>query len=80
MDLRIQGGRVFTGGRLEPVSLHLAGEGGAITALGSDAGAARTLEVAGSMVLPGIVDIHGDAFERQIMPRPGVSFPLAMAL
>ena len=30
---------------------------------------------AGSMVLPGIVDIHGDAFERQMMPRPGVAFP-----
>jgi alpha-D-ribose 1-methylphosphonate 5-triphosphate diphosphatase len=31
-------------------------------------------------VLPGIVDIHGDAFERQIMPRPGVSFDHAIAL
>ena len=30
--------------------------------------------------LPGIVDIHGDAFERQIMPRPGVMFPVAAAL
>src|SRR5262249_33671666 len=35
---------------------------------------------AGALVLPGIVDIHGDAFERQIMPRPGVSFPIGMAL
>ena len=31
-------------------------------------------------MLPGIVDIHGDAFERQIMPRPGVHFPLDVAL
>jgi alpha-D-ribose 1-methylphosphonate 5-triphosphate diphosphatase len=31
-------------------------------------------------VLPGIVDIHGDAFERQVMPRPGVGFPLDVAL
>jgi len=23
------------------------------------------------LVLPGIVDIHGDAFERQLQPRPG---------
>jgi alpha-D-ribose 1-methylphosphonate 5-triphosphate diphosphatase len=27
------------------------------------------------MVLPGIIDIHGDAFERQIQPRPGIDFP-----
>jgi alpha-D-ribose 1-methylphosphonate 5-triphosphate diphosphatase len=31
-------------------------------------------------VLPGIVDIHGDAFERQMMPRPGVDFPFDVAL
>ena len=32
------------------------------------------------LALPGIVDLHGDAFERQIMPRPGVMFPVAAAL
>ena len=32
------------------------------------------------LVLPGIVDIHGDAFERQIMPRPGTLFPLDIAM
>jgi alpha-D-ribose 1-methylphosphonate 5-triphosphate diphosphatase len=31
-------------------------------------------------VLPGIVDLHGDAFERQMMPRPGVDFPIDVAL
>jgi alpha-D-ribose 1-methylphosphonate 5-triphosphate diphosphatase len=30
--------------------------------------------------LPGIIDLHGDAFERQIMPRPGVHFDLQLAL
>jgi alpha-D-ribose 1-methylphosphonate 5-triphosphate diphosphatase len=34
----------------------------------------------GCLVLPGIVDIHGDAFERQIMPRPKTVFPLEIAL
>ena len=32
------------------------------------------------LVLPGIVDVHGDAFERQVMPRPRVAFPLDIAL
>ena len=40
----------------------------------------QNIDASGLMVLPGAVDLHGDAFERQIMPRPGVSFPLDMAL
>jgi alpha-D-ribose 1-methylphosphonate 5-triphosphate diphosphatase len=81
MDLRIEGGRVLAGGRLEATSLHLSDDaGGYITGLGKEGGATRTLHATGALVLPGIVDIHGDAFERQIMPRPGVSFPIGMAL
>jgi len=40
----------------------------------------KVLDASGLLVLPGIVDIHGDAFERQIMPRPEVHFPLDVAL
>ena len=40
----------------------------------------QNINALGLMVLPGAIDLHGDAFERQIMPRPGVSFPLDMAL
>lgn len=34
----------------------------------------------GLLVLPGIVDIHGDAFERQIQPRPETVFDHDIAL
>jgi alpha-D-ribose 1-methylphosphonate 5-triphosphate diphosphatase len=34
----------------------------------------------GLLVLPGIVDLHGYAFERQTMPRSGVDFPIDVAL
>jgi alpha-D-ribose 1-methylphosphonate 5-triphosphate diphosphatase len=37
-------------------------------------------DASGLLVLPGIVDLHGDAFERQIQPRPGVNFPVDLAL
>jgi len=37
-------------------------------------------DASGLLVLPGIVDIHGDAFERQMEPRPGVDFPVDLAL
>jgi alpha-D-ribose 1-methylphosphonate 5-triphosphate diphosphatase len=44
-----------------------------------DASGAR-LDATGLLVLPGIVDLHGDAFERQLQPRPGVGFPADLAL
>lgn len=53
---------------------------GKIDAIGSSPNkTVKKLNASGYMVLPGIVDLHGDAFERQIMPRPGVSFPLTLA-
>ena len=30
----------------------------------------------GKVLAPAIIDVHGDAFERQLMPRPGVYFPI----
>ena len=37
-------------------------------------------DLRGALLLPAIVDIHGDAFERQLQPRPGVNFPVDLAL
>ena len=55
--------------------------GGVITAADCDPerGSLR-IDARGLLVLPGIVDLHGDAFERQMMPRPGVDFPVDIAL
>jgi alpha-D-ribose 1-methylphosphonate 5-triphosphate diphosphatase len=46
----------------------------------SGGGTKAALDARGLLVLPGIVDIHGDAFERQMQPRPGVGFPADVAL
>lgn len=43
-------------------------------------GFGRCIDAGELLVLPGIVDLHGDAFERAVMPRPGVSFPYGAAL
>jgi alpha-D-ribose 1-methylphosphonate 5-triphosphate diphosphatase len=80
MDIRIEGGRALIGNQLESTSIHLAPAQGVISAIGSDAPARRRINAEGLMVLPGIVDIHGDAFERQMMPRPGVGFAMDIAL
>jgi alpha-D-ribose 1-methylphosphonate 5-triphosphate diphosphatase len=80
MQIRIEGGHALVEGRLEGTSIHLDSDTGTVTAIGSNAPAERTIDASGLMVLPGIVDVHGDAFERQIMPRPGVGFPIDVAL
>ena len=58
---------------------ELAIEGARIAAVGGAVGG-PVLDACGALVLPGIVDLHGDAFERQMMPRPGVAFTPELAL
>lgn len=77
MALRIEGGQVLLDDGLADTDLVL--EDGRIGAIGSRAGG-RSIDASGLLVLPGIVDLHGDAFERQIQPRPGVGFPIDLAL
>lgn len=78
MSLHITGGTVLAD---ELVRADIATAGPEISAVGGAApvGALR-LDATGLLVLPGIVDCHGDAFERHIMPRPGVSFDIDLAL
>ncbi|MBV8836458.1 MAG: alpha-D-ribose 1-methylphosphonate 5-triphosphate diphosphatase [Alphaproteobacteria bacterium] len=78
MDLRITGGRALVDGRLEEASLAL--DDGVIAEVGTETPARATLDAHGLLVLPGIVDIHGDAFERQMMPRPHVAVATDIAL
>jgi alpha-D-ribose 1-methylphosphonate 5-triphosphate diphosphatase len=78
-ELFVEGGRALLGDDIVETSLRLAGR--EIVAVGTDNGhGAPGLDAGGLLVLPGIVDLHGDAFERQMMPRPGVDFPIDVAL
>jgi alpha-D-ribose 1-methylphosphonate 5-triphosphate diphosphatase len=78
-DIFVEGGRVLLGNEIRETSLQIAG--GDISAVGSDHGRGSFgLDASDLKVLPGIVDLHGDAFERQMMPRPGVDFPVDVAL
>ena len=78
-DIFIEGGRTLLDNTILETSLRIAG--GKIDAVGSDKGRGSLgLDARNLLVLPGIVDLHGDAFERQMMPRPGVDFPVDIAL
>src|SRR6056297_4303485 len=38
------------------------------------------IDARGQILAPALIDVHGDAFERQLMPRPGVYFPQEAAV
>ncbi|CAN7509215.1 alpha-D-ribose 1-methylphosphonate 5-triphosphate diphosphatase [Bosea sp. LjRoot237] len=78
MNLHITGGEVLTEAL---VRADLVTDGERIATLdGAPPAKALQIDATGLYVLPGIVDCHGDAFERHIMPRPGVSFDIDLAL
>ena len=70
-------GQVLTPqGGLEIADLHIA-DGLIVESPAADC---LRIDCRGYCVLPGIVDVHGDAFELELHPRPGVdiAFPIAM--
>ena len=69
--LTIAGARVLTDSGFVDACVHLHGD--EIAGLSASAGDAKSLVRGdGLLALPGIVDLHGDAFERQWMPRPQI--------
>ena len=71
--LRLTGAEVLTGPALEEGPLTLA-EGRIAD------GPAPEVDLTGYLVLPGIIDLHGDGFEHQIAPRASAQLPLGPAL
>lgn len=79
INILIEGGEALIEGNLVNASIHIAD---GIVAEISSRREPSTLHLNSRdlIALPGIVDMHGDAFERQMMPRPGVDFPIDIAL
>lgn len=78
-DIFLEGGRALIGAEFVETSLAVSGQD--IAGIDASRGRARlTIDARNLLVLPGIVDLHGDAFERQMMPRAGVDFPIDVAL
>ncbi len=70
---------VLTDAIVEHASLLI--EDGCITAINpSDANAEQTIDLGNRYLLPGLIDLHADALEKDIEPRPNVHFPLEFAI
>lgn len=53
---------------------------GTITEIGTSDPGEIEIDGRGLFLAPALIDVHGDAFERQVMPRPNVFFPMDAAL
>ncbi|MDC0738448.1 alpha-D-ribose 1-methylphosphonate 5-triphosphate diphosphatase [Cognatishimia sp. SS12] len=71
--LRLTGATILRDGVLQQRSVAIAR--GTITK-----GPLPAVDLSGYYILPGIIDLHGDAFERHIAPRPTAPFPMATGL
>lgn len=71
--LRLTGADILRDGEMQRRSLAV--ENGRIAR-----GPLPPVDMTGYLILPGIVDLHGQAFERQIAPRPGTLLPVETAL
>ncbi len=74
----IEGARLILDDRIETASLRI--EEGRITGIDTARDGAALVDGKGRLLAPAFVDVHGDAFERQLMPRPGVPVPFETAL
>jgi len=71
--LRFTGATLLRDGKLQKRSLVV--EEGRIAK-----GPFPEVDLSGYFILPGIIDMHGDAFERHIAPRPSAPFPILSGL
>jgi alpha-D-ribose 1-methylphosphonate 5-triphosphate diphosphatase len=74
----IEGARVIFADRIETASVRI--EAGRITGIDIARDGATIVPGKGRILAPAFVDIHGDAFERQLQPRPGVMVPVEAAM
>ena len=89
MNLMITGGPIFDGEALIPGGTVLVREGNVAEVLCDDRSASpaalpqdglRTIDTKGSLIMPGLVDLHSDSLERSIEKRKGVFFDVEFAL
>jgi len=74
-DLRLVGAQVLTPEGLGDAPLTLSGG-----LIADDSPSCRDVDLDGFLILPGIVDIHGDGFERHLAPRRGAMKDLDQGL
>ena len=81
MSLILRSKRVLTGGQFQPADIVI--EHDYIVAVhpyGSTGLDITFFDLGNMLVVPGFIDLHSDAVEKEIEPRPGAEFPVENAL
>lgn len=77
MTMTFEGASVVLPGEIAETSVTIAN--GLIAEIGGPS-QGTVIDARGLILAPAMIDVHGDAFERQLMPRPGVYFPTEAAV
>lgn len=78
MAIKFEGAQVILDD--DTVETDILVDDGIIVDVGTSLKGHHVIDGRGLLLAPAMVDIHGDAFERQVMPRPNVFFPIDAAL
>ncbi|MEJ8561122.1 alpha-D-ribose 1-methylphosphonate 5-triphosphate diphosphatase [Yoonia sp. GPGPB17] len=77
MTVTFEGATVYLPGQIAEASVTVAD--GKIAEIGAQT-QGEVIDATGLILAPALVDVHGDAFERQLMPRPNTYFPTDVAV
>lgn len=78
MQTIIRSKNVLLEGKFQPADITIQGK--YITAINSYKSIDVAIDLGERRVVPGFVDLHSDAIEKEIEPRPGARFPAKMAV
>lgn len=80
-DFIIENGRIVTpGGILDGATLTI--KEGRIQSIGAfhRTAGVKCIDASGFFIMPGFIDLHSDAIEKEIQPRPGGKLPIDIAI
>lgn len=77
MMITFEGAQVYLPGEIAETNVTI--ENGTIVEIGGPS-QGKVVDARGKILAPALIDVHGDAFERQVMPRPNTYFPLDIAV
>lgn len=78
MQTIIRSKNVLFGGKFQPADIVIQGK--IITSIKPYKSIDVAIDLGERRVVPGFVDLHSDAIEKEIEPRPGARFPVEMAV
>lgn len=77
MEFTFQGATVYLPDQIAETNVTVVG--GQIAEIGGPV-QGSAIDATGLILAPAMIDVHGDAFERQLMPRPNTFFPIDVAV